>query len=52
MWRGPGRPAGDGWPHVQFAVEAAVILMLKPLLTALFLRAGAVGGLLTHNPHV
>ena len=26
---------------------AAVILMLKPLLTALFLRAGAVGGLLT-----
>ena len=26
---------------------AAVILLLKPLLTALFLRAGAVGGLLT-----
>jgi H+/Cl- antiporter ClcA len=26
---------------------AAVILVLKPLLTALFLRAGAVGGLLT-----
>lgn len=27
--------------------SAAVILMLKPLLTALFLRAGAVGGMLT-----
>jgi len=26
---------------------AAIILLLKPLLTALFLRAGAVGGLLT-----
>ena len=26
---------------------AAVILLLKPLLTALFLRAGAVGGMLT-----
>ena len=26
---------------------AAVVLLLKPLLTALFLRAGAVGGLLT-----
>lgn len=27
--------------------SAAVILLLKPLLTALFLRAGAVGGMLT-----
>jgi H+/Cl- antiporter ClcA len=27
--------------------RAAMLLMLKPLLTALFLRAGAVGGLLT-----
>ena len=26
---------------------AAVILLLKPLLTALFLRAGAVGGMIT-----
>jgi H+/Cl- antiporter ClcA len=26
---------------------AAVILVLKPLLTALFLRAGAIGGMLT-----
>ena len=26
---------------------AVVILMLKPLLTAVFLRAGAVGGMLT-----
>ena len=26
---------------------AAAVLLLKPLLTALFLRAGAVGGLLT-----
>jgi H+/Cl- antiporter ClcA len=26
---------------------AAVILLLKPLLTALFLRAGAIGGMLT-----
>ena len=27
--------------------SAAVILALKPLLTALFLRVGAVGGMLT-----
>src|SRR4029078_11422343 len=26
---------------------AAVILLLKPLVTALFLRAGAIGGMLT-----
>lgn len=45
---GNGRSVLDVSMNNQLTVgTAAAILLLKPLLTALFLRAGAVGGLLT-----